>query len=67
MKNRTRWLEVAVATAAFGVLVGVVWLTDAPRSIVLPTWIGVTLAPAAHAHRRGGTWLPQRLTDKARS
>ncbi|MDQ3865744.1 MAG: hypothetical protein M3304_02785 [Actinomycetota bacterium] len=61
MRNHIRWLEVAIALAAFGALAGVVLLTDAPRGVLLPTWTGVTLALAAYAHRRGGTWLPKRL------
>lgn len=66
MRDRTRWLEVAVALAGFGALVGVVLLTNAPRGIVLPAWIGVTLALAAYSARHG-TWLPRRLAGNARS
>jgi hypothetical protein len=60
MKNRVRWIEVGVVMAAFGVVAGGIELTGAPRELVLPTWMGVTLALAAYGDRRG-TWLPRSL------
>lgn len=60
MTKRVRFIEVAVALAGFGAFGGVVLLTDAPRGIVLPAWIGVTLALAAYGHRHG-TWLPRSI------
>ena len=64
MRNRVRWIEVGVVLAAFGVLVAVVELTAAPRELVLPAWIGVTLALGAYAHGRR-TWLPRFLAGNA--
>ena len=45
--NRQRWSQLLVALGGFGVLVGVIELTGAPRGLLLPIWTGVMLALAA--------------------
>ena len=65
MKNRRDWIELGVATAAFGALSGIVWVTDAPRELV-PVWMGGVLGLAGTGYWRGRYCLP-RLRGGARS
>jgi hypothetical protein len=46
MRNKRNWIELAVAAAAFGVLSGIVWVTDAPRELVRAIWTGAFLGLA---------------------
>jgi hypothetical protein len=46
MRNRRNWIEAVVAAAAFGILSGVVWVTDAPRELVPMIWMGGVLGLA---------------------
>ena len=52
MSTQRKLFELFIAGGAFAAFAGLVWLTDAPRGIVLPTWIGVTLALAARTYGR---------------
>jgi len=53
MRNRRNWIELAVAAGAFGVLSGVVWVTDAPREFVPAIWTGAVLGLAGTGYWRG--------------
>lgn len=53
MRNRRNWIELAVAAGAFGVLSGVVWVTDAPRELVPAIWTGAFLGLAGTGYWRG--------------
>ena len=66
MRNRRNWIELIVAVAAFGVLSGIAWVSDAPRELVPAIWTGGMLGLAGTGYWRGRRCLP-RLRGGARS
>ncbi len=59
MKSRRNWIELGVAATAFGVLSGIVWVTNAPRELVPAIWMGGVVGIASTGYWRSRYCFPR--------